>query len=96
MLVGDLALQPTLPVTFEPVDDNEAKPLHKPRVVWTDVLHQRFLRAIDAAGSEEAAVPTVILRVRAPLSWHGIDVRCFGRSAVVPATTYTSLSRPLV
>eukprot|EP00892_Ulva_mutabilis_P007680 jgi/Ulvmu1/5284/UM022_0078.1 len=41
----------------------DAKPLHKPRVVWTDELHQRFLRAIDAAGSDEAAVPTVILKL---------------------------------
>jgi SHAQKYF class myb-like DNA-binding protein len=62
---GDLQLQPTLPVTFETVADNDAKPLHKPRVVWTDVLHQRFIQAIETAGSEEAAVPTVILRVRA-------------------------------
>ena len=47
--------------------DNDTKPLHKPRVVWTEELHQRFLRAIDAAGSDEAAVPTAILRVRASL-----------------------------
>lgn len=46
---------------------DNAKPLHKPRVVWTDELHQRFLRAIDAAGSDEAAVPTVILKVRLPV-----------------------------
>lgn len=43
---------------------DDTKPMHKPRVVWTEELHQRFLRAIDAAGSEEAAVPTVILKVR--------------------------------
>jgi hypothetical protein len=48
------------PVTTEP---SESKSLHKARVVWTDELHQRFLRAIDAAGSDQAAVPTVILRV---------------------------------
>lgn len=54
---------PTLPVTYEHTDSTN-KPLHKPRVVWTDELHQRFLCAIEAAGSDEAAVPTVILRVR--------------------------------
>jgi SHAQKYF class myb-like DNA-binding protein len=42
---------------------DNSKPLHKPRVVWTEELHQRFLRAIEAAGSEEAAVPTMILKV---------------------------------
>lgn len=43
---------------------DDSKPMHRPRVVWSEELHQRFLRAIDAAGSDEAAVPTVILKVR--------------------------------
>lgn len=44
-------------------EGDKAKPLHKPRVVWTDELHERFLAAIEKAGSIEAAVPTVILKL---------------------------------
>jgi SHAQKYF class myb-like DNA-binding protein len=55
----------TIPLTFKegPSPDVEAKPHHKPRVVWTEELHQRFLRALDSVGSDDAAVPTVLLRV---------------------------------
>lgn len=61
-------LSEPMPVISAMPDDHTAslddtKPMHKPRVVWTEELHQRFLRAIDAAGSDEAAVPTVILKV---------------------------------
>jgi SHAQKYF class myb-like DNA-binding protein len=59
----------------------DSKPMHKPRVVWTDELHQRFLRAIDAAGSDEAAVPTVILKV-----WL-VGVRCIWLAQVVYTAT---------
>ena len=61
-------------------DHADGKPLHKPRVVWTDELHQRFLRAIEAAGSEEAAVPTVILRVCLQPQMIADPVSCVCRS----------------
>ena len=40
-----------------------AKPIHRSRVIWNDELHERFLAAIEVAGSLDAAVPTVILKV---------------------------------
>ena len=71
----DTAMLEALPPMSAPLEEqpqgslDDAKPTHKARVVWTEELHQRFLRAIDAAGSDEAAVPTVILKVRFALQW---------------------------
>jgi SHAQKYF class myb-like DNA-binding protein len=70
-----LAVATVSDVPHDAGQHGSAKPLHKPRVVWTDELHQRFLRAIEAAGSEEAAVPTVILKVRyRPLITDGFEL----------------------
>jgi SHAQKYF class myb-like DNA-binding protein len=55
--------------------DGSGKALHKSRVVWTEELHQRFLMAIDAAG-EDAAVPTVILKVQCLCQPWRHAVRC--------------------
>lgn len=47
-------------VTADDVDDNQARALKRPRLVWTAKLHQCFVDAVEQLGLKNAVPKTIM------------------------------------
>lgn len=52
-------------------DEDEARAVKKPRLIWTNALHKRFLEAVVKCGGVERALPKAIMKVRNKFFWAG-------------------------